>query len=42
MRWVRHVALIGERITAYRVLVENPEGSRLLGRLRLGGRTILK
>jgi hypothetical protein len=27
---------------AYRILVGNPEGKRPLGRLRIGGRTILK
>ena len=29
-----HVAYIGERRGAYRVLVRRPEGKRLLGRLR--------
>jgi hypothetical protein len=34
MRWAGHVARVGERRDAYRVLVEKPEGKRLLGRLR--------
>jgi hypothetical protein len=29
-RWARHVACIGERGDAYRVLVGNPEGRRAL------------
>jgi hypothetical protein len=32
----------GEKRNAYRILVEKPEGKRLLGRPRLGGRTILE
>jgi hypothetical protein len=32
MRWSGHVARMGERRDAYRVLVERPEGRRLLGR----------
>jgi len=35
MRWVGHVACIGERRSAYRVLVGKPEGERPLGRPRL-------
>jgi hypothetical protein len=31
MRWVRHIALIGEERGVYRVLVENPEGKTPLG-----------
>ena len=31
MRWVGHVACMGERIGAYRVLVGKPEGKRPLG-----------
>jgi hypothetical protein len=34
MRWVRHVARLGEERGAYRVLVEKPEGKRPLGRPR--------
>jgi hypothetical protein len=34
MRWVEHVARIGERRGIYRVLVWKPEGKRPLGRCR--------
>jgi hypothetical protein len=34
MRWSRHVADLGERRVAYRVLVGKPEGKILLGRPR--------
>ena len=34
MRWVGHVARMGERIRVYRVLVGKPEGKRPLGRPR--------
>jgi len=34
MRWVGHVAHMGERRGIYRVLVGNPEGKRPLGRRR--------
>jgi len=34
MRWMRHVARIGKRRGAYRVLSEKPEGKRPLGRPR--------
>jgi hypothetical protein len=34
MRWAGHVALVGERRVAYRVLVEKSEGNRPLGRPR--------
>jgi len=34
MRWERHVACMGERRGAYRVLVGNPEGKRPLSRPR--------
>jgi hypothetical protein len=35
MRWAGHVARIGEKISAYRILVLKPEGKRPLGRPRL-------
>jgi hypothetical protein len=34
MRWAGHVARIGKKINAYRILVGKPEGKRPLGRLR--------
>jgi hypothetical protein len=34
MRWVGHVARIGEKRNAYRLLVGKPEGKRPLGRPR--------
>jgi hypothetical protein len=34
MRWTGHVACMGDRRSAFRVLVERPEGKRPLGRLR--------
>jgi hypothetical protein len=34
MRWVEHVARLGHRRGAYRVLVGRPEGKRPLGRPR--------
>ena len=34
MRWVGHVARMGEKRVAYRVLVGKPEGKRPLGRPR--------
>jgi hypothetical protein len=34
MRWAGHVAQIEEKRNAYRILVENPEGKRPLGRQR--------
>jgi len=34
MRWVGHVACMGERSGVYRILVEKPERKRPLGRLR--------
>jgi len=40
MRWAEHVAYMGERIGAYRVLMGKPEGKRPLGGPwhRLGGK----
>jgi hypothetical protein len=35
MRWVGHVAGMGEKRNTYRLLVGKPEGRRLLGRPRL-------
>jgi hypothetical protein len=34
MRWARHVARMGEKRNAYRLLVGKPEGKRPLGRPR--------
>jgi hypothetical protein len=34
MRWAGHVARMGEKIGAYRILVGSPEGRRPLGRPR--------
>jgi hypothetical protein len=34
MRWAGHVARMGEKRTAYRLLVGKPEGKRPLGRPR--------
>jgi hypothetical protein len=34
MRWARHVARMVEKRNAYRILEENPEGKRPLGRPR--------
>jgi len=36
MRWVWHVARLGAKRGAYRVLVGIPKGKRLVGRPRLG------
>jgi hypothetical protein len=36
MRWAGHVARIGEKRNAYRILVGKPEEKRPLGRLRRG------
>jgi hypothetical protein len=35
MRWARHVACLGEKRGAYRILVGKPESNRPLGRPRL-------
>jgi hypothetical protein len=42
MRWAGHVARIGDRISAYRVLVGKHEGKRSLGRPTRRWRIILK
>jgi hypothetical protein len=42
MRWAGHVARIGTKMNAYRILVGKPEGKRPLGRPRRTGWTILK
>jgi hypothetical protein len=34
MKWVRHVAGVGEKTAAYRILVGRPEGRRPVGRPR--------
>jgi hypothetical protein len=34
IKWVEHLARIGEKRNAYRLLVGKPEGKRSLGRLR--------
>jgi hypothetical protein len=34
MRWAGHVARMGEKMNAYRILMEMPEGKRPLGRRR--------
>jgi hypothetical protein len=34
MRWAGHVARIGEKRKAYRILIGKPEGKRSLGRRR--------
>jgi hypothetical protein len=34
MRWAGHVARIGEKRNAYKILVGKPEGKRALGRPR--------
>jgi hypothetical protein len=34
MRWAGHVARMGEKRNAYRILVGKPEGKRSLGRIR--------
>jgi hypothetical protein len=34
MRWARHVARIGEKKNAYKILVGKSEGKRTLGRSR--------
>jgi hypothetical protein len=34
MKWAGHVAQMGEKRYAYRILVGNPEGKRLLGKPR--------
>jgi hypothetical protein len=41
MRWAGHVARLGEKRTAYRILVGKPEGKRPLGRPRHRGWIIL-
>ena len=42
MRWVGHVARMGEGRGVHTVLVGKPEGKRPLGRPRLDGRIILR
>jgi hypothetical protein len=42
MRWVGHVARMGERRGVYRILVGKSEGKRPLGRPRVDARIILR
>jgi hypothetical protein len=42
MRWVEHVARIGEKRTAYRILVGKPEGKNHWEDRDVGGWTVLK
>jgi hypothetical protein len=42
MKWVGHVACMGEETRVYKVLVGKPEGGRPLGRPRQGGRIELE
>jgi hypothetical protein len=42
MKWVEHVARLGEKRNAYRILVRKPEGKGLLGRPRRTIRQYLK
>jgi len=42
MRWARHVASVGERRGAYRVLVEKPEGKDHLEDRSVDGMIILR
>jgi hypothetical protein len=42
MRWVGHVARMGEGRGVYRILVEMPEGKRPLGRRRRRWEDIIK
>jgi len=42
MRWMGHVAWMGEGRVAYRVLVGNRDGKRSFGRLGTKGGIILK
>jgi hypothetical protein len=34
MRWTGHLAYLGDKTNAYRILIRKPEGKRLLGRPR--------
>jgi hypothetical protein len=42
MRWVGHIARMGEKRSVYRILVGRPEGRRPLGKPSVDGRIILK
>jgi hypothetical protein len=35
IKWARHVARVGEKISTYRILVGKPEGKKPIGRPRL-------
>jgi hypothetical protein len=41
-RWAGHVARMGEKRNAYRILVGKPQGERPLGRPKRSGWTMLK
>jgi hypothetical protein len=41
IRWARHVARMGERRGAYRILMGKPEGKKHLRKLGIDGRIIL-
>jgi hypothetical protein len=42
MRWAGHVARIGEKRNAYKIVVGKPERKRSLGRTNVGGWIQLK
>jgi hypothetical protein len=42
MRWVEHVARMGEEKNVYKVLVGKPEGKRPLGKPKMGSEWILE
>jgi hypothetical protein len=42
MRWVGHVALIGKMRNSHKILVENPEGKRPLGRPKLNWKDYIR
>jgi len=42
MRWLRHVACMGDKRWSYRVLVGKPEGKRTVGRPKCGWKNNIK
>ena len=42
MIWARHMARMEEKINAWKVLVKQPEVKRQFGKLRAGGKILLK